>query len=162
MVEPRHTDRTYRYELLRAVASGILETAGSTFLLLIAVWFGAGPLAKGFVAGAGSLGLLLSPLVVSFVTAAGARTSIAASRVQARRAASYGLGDQLPGLLPYERSSMVAMASAAAIIPRLTQTYQENSPERERGRRFSRTVMIRIATAAFFSKGAGDALAGRM
>src|SRR5262245_41604305 len=162
MVEPRHTDRTYRYELLRAVASGILETAGSTFLLLIAVWFGAGPLAKGFVAGAGSLGLLLSPLVVSFVTAAGARTSIAASRVLAAGAASFVLAALLPGLIPYVLCSMVAMASSAAIIPLLTQMYQENYPEKERGQRFSRTVMIRIATAALFSKVAGDALTGRM
>lgn len=162
MVEPRHTERTYRYELWRAVASGILETAGSTFLLLIAVWFGASALAKGLVAGAGSLGLLLSPLVVSFVTTAGARTSIAASRILAAGAASFVLGALLPGLFPYVLCSVVAMASSAAVIPLLTQMYQENYPEKERGRLFSRTVMIRIATAALFSKVAGDALTGRM
>jgi MFS family permease len=38
--------------------------------------------------------------------------------------------------------------------------YQDNYPEGERGRRFSRTVMIRIAMAALFSKLAGDALSG--
>jgi MFS family permease len=39
--------------------------------------------------------------------------------------------------------------------------YQENYPDRERGRLFSRTVMIRIASAAAFSKLAGDALTAR-
>jgi len=162
MVESLQTKTTYRYELWRAAASGILETAGSTFLLLIAVWFGAGALAKGLVAGAGSLGLLLSPLVVSVVTAVGARTSTAASRILAAGAASFVLAALLPGPFPYIFCSVVAMASSAAVIPLLTQMYQENYPEKERGRRFSKTIMIRIATAALFSKVAGDALTGRM
>jgi len=160
--EALDTENTYRYELWRAAASGILETAGSTFLLLIAVWFGAGALAKALLAGAGSLGLLVSPLVVSFVTVAGGRTSIAASRILAAGAAGFVLAALLPGLSLYVLCSVIAMASSAAIIPLLTQMYQENYPERERGRRFSRTVMIRIATAAVFSKVAGDTLTGHM
>jgi hypothetical protein len=54
------------------------------------------------------------------------------------------------------------MASSAAIIPLLTQMYQENYPENERGRLFSKTVMVRIASAALFSKLAGDALSGHL
>ena len=54
------------------------------------------------------------------------------------------------------------MAASAAIIPLLTHMYQDNYPEKERGRLFSRTVMIRIAMAAVFSKVAGDALDGRI
>ena len=72
MSNVRRTALTYRYELWRASTAGILEAAGSTFLLLIAVqWFEVGALAKGWVAAGGSVGLLLSPLVVSCVTAAG-------------------------------------------------------------------------------------------
>jgi len=37
MTETHRTALTYRYERWRALASGILEAAGSTFLLLIAV-----------------------------------------------------------------------------------------------------------------------------
>ena len=51
-----------------------------------------------------------------------------------------------------------ALAATAAVIPLLTQMYQENYPEHERGRLFSRAFMIRIATAAVFSKLAGAAL----
>src|SRR6185295_14167614 len=60
---------TYRYERMRAVGSGILETAGSTFLLLIAVrHFQAGSTAKALVAMGGNAGLLMCPLVVSWVS----------------------------------------------------------------------------------------------
>jgi hypothetical protein len=87
---------------------------------------------------------------------------MAASAVLAAGATSFLFAALVPGLFPFVLCSMVAMASSAAVIPLLTQMYQENYPEKERGQRFSRTVMIRIATAALFSKVAGDALTGRM
>jgi hypothetical protein len=68
----------------------------------------------------------------------------------------------MPGLPVFILSSVVGMAASAAVIPLLTQMYQENYPESERGRRFSRTVMVRIAAAALFSKVAGDALSGHI
>src|SRR5258706_15216199 len=98
-VNPR-TRQTYRYELLRAGASGVLESAGSTFLLLIALrWYGAGTWAKAFVAAGGSLGLLLSPLVVGWVTRAGIETSRAASRILAFGAALFLIATLWP-ILP--------------------------------------------------------------
>jgi MFS family permease len=56
----------------------------------------------------------------------------------------------------------LGMTTAAAIIPLLTQMYQDNYPEQARGRLFSRTVMVRIAMAAGFSHLAGHALDGHM
>src|SRR5688572_10215363 len=53
---------------------------------------------------------------------------------------------------------MLAMAAGASAIPLFTHIYQENYPEKQRGRLFSRTVMIRIATTAAFSYVAGYAL----
>ncbi len=161
MADPQRTRTTYFYELWRAGTAGILETAGSTFLLTIAVRaFSAGAIAKAAVAGAGSVGLLLSPVVVAFVTNRRWRTSKAASRILAVGAASFLVAAAVPVLPVFVACSVVGMASSAAIIPLLTQMYQDNYPEKERGRRFSRTVMIRIAMAALFSKLAGDALGG--
>jgi len=159
MSDKSRTERTYYFELWRAAATGILETAGTTFLLLIAVKaLAAGSLAKALVAAGGSVGLLLSPVVVTCVAAAGWPTATAASRVLALGAASFFVAAAIPSLPIFVLCSVVAMASSAAVIPLLTQMYQENYPERERGRRFSRTVMIRIGMAAAFSKIAGDAL----
>lgn len=163
MVEQHRTGRTYFYELWRAGASGVLETAGTTFLLLIAVrWYQAGALAKALVAGAGSLGLLLSPLLVSYVTTVGLPTSQAAARVLALGAASFIIAAVSSGLTMFVLGSVIGLAASAAIVPLLTQMYQENYPEKERGRRFSRTIMIRIAFAALFSKLAGDALTAHL
>jgi len=163
MADSPRTRTTYRHELWRAIAAGILETAGATFLLTIAVKsFHAGAFAKAVVAGAGSLGLLVSPAVVSMVTAARLSPSRAASRILAVGAGAFLLAAVVPGLPAFVVCSVIGMASTAAIIPLLTHMYQENYPEADRGRRFSRTVMIRIATAAVFAKLAGDALTGNL
>lgn len=157
------TRTTYFYELWRSATAGIIETAGSTFLLTIAVKeFAAGSVAKGIVAGSGSLGLLLSPLVVSFVISSGWRTGRAASRILAIGSVSFLLATVVPSLPVFVVGSMIGMAASASIIPLLTQMYQDNYPEKERGRLFSRTVMVRIAMAAGFSKLAGDALDGHI
>ena len=157
------TRTTYFYELWRSATAGIIETAGSTFLLTIAVkQFAAGSVAKGIVAGSGSLGLLLSPLAVSFVISSGWRKGRAASRILAIGSVSFLLATLVPSLPVFVVGSMIGMAASAAIIPLLTQMYQDNYPEKERGRFFSRTVMVRIAMAAGFSKLAGDALDGHI
>jgi MFS family permease len=163
MFAESRTELTYRYERWRAISAGVLETAGSTFLLLLAVrWYEAEPMAKALVAGGGSLGLILSPWVVSLVEAAGWPTAKAASRLAALGAMSFLIMAVAPHLPVFVAGSVLAMTTASAGIPLLTQIYQENYPDRERGRRFSKTVMIRIATAAIFSELAGRALSGHI
>ena len=158
-----YTEQTFFYERWRAISSGVLETAGNTFLLLIAVrWFNAGALAKALVAGSGSVGLVLTPLIVSRVEAFGWPTSKAASRIAAAGAASFLVMTLFPVLPVFVIGSVVAMAASSAAIPLVTQMYQENYPESKRGRLFSRTIMIRIGMAALFSKLAGDALSVRI
>jgi MFS family permease len=131
--------------------------------LLIAVrWFNAGALAKALVAGSGSVGLVLTPLIVSRVEAFGWPTSKAASRIAAAGAASFLVMTLFPVLPVFVIGSVVAMAASSAAIPLVTQMYQENYPESKRGRLFSRTIMIRIGMAALFSKLAGDALSVRI
>jgi MFS family permease len=153
------TATTYFYERFRAVSSGMLETAGSTFLLLIAVrGFEAGPTAKALVAGGGSAGLLLTPLVVSAVKAGGWRTTRAAAVMALGGSGALVLMTVLPWLPVFVAGSVLAMAAAAAAVPLLTQVYQENYPEARRGAFFSKTVMIRIGVAALFSELAGRLL----
>jgi MFS family permease len=64
----------------------------------------------------------------------------------------------VPALPVYVAGCVLAMTTSSAAIPLLTQIYQENYPDRERGRRFARAMMIRIAVAALFSDLAGRAL----
>ncbi|MEI7733144.1 MAG: MFS transporter [Verrucomicrobiota bacterium] len=159
MDNAERTAITFRHEQWRAVTTGMLETAGATFLLLIAVrWFQAGALAKGLVAGGGSMGLLATPLTVWLVSRRGWAASKAAACLSLAGAACCLVMAVFPVLPVFVLGSMLATASAAAGIPLLTQIYQENYPDDRRGKLFSRTIMIRIAVAAIFSDLAGRAL----
>jgi len=163
MPDPNRTVLTYRYERWRAVSAGILETAGTTFLLLVAVrWFEAGALAKASVVAGGSLGLMLTPLVVTRVAALGWPVALAASRLAMLGLACFCLMALLPFLPVYVLGSVLAMTASSAAIPLLTQVYQENYPELQRGKLFSHTSMIRIAVAAIFSELAGCALSAHI
>lgn len=151
-----HTSQTYRLELRRAVASGMLESAGSTFLLLIAVrGFEAGSTAKALVAAGGSAGLMLTPVVVTQVASRRWRSGTAAATLAGLGAACFLLMGLIPWLPVFVGGSMLSMALASMMVPLMTQIYQENYPEAVRGRLFSRAVMIRIGTAALFSELAG-------
>lgn len=163
MSEAQRTALTYRYERWRALSSGIVETAGSTFLLLIAVrWFEAGALSKALIAAGGSAGLMLAPWVVARVEASGRPVAQAAASLATLGAIAFALTAVLPVMPVFLVGSVLAMMTAAASVPLLTQVYQENYPEAERGKLFSRTVMIRIATAAVFSELAGRMLAAHL
>jgi MFS family permease len=163
MVQRDRTAQTYRYERWRAVSSGMLETAGTTFLLLIAVkWFQTGATAKALVAGGGSMGLLLTPVVVSVVQSLGWPAAKAASCLAACGSGCFLLMAAAPFLPVFVVGSVLAMAASSAAIPLMTQVYQENYPEKKRGQFFSRTVMIRIGVAAMFSELAGRALSGHI
>ena len=154
---------TYRCEQWRSVSAGILETAGTTFLLLVAVrHFQAGALAKGLVASGGSLGLMLTPAVVSVVAKLGWSSSKAAALLAWLGALTFLTMAALPFLPVFVLGSILGLTTVSAMIPLLTQIYHENYPAHERGKLFSSTVMIRIAAAAAFSELAGQGFSGRM
>lgn len=159
MDSEHRTRLTYRQERWRAVSAGILEVAATVFLLLIAVrWFHAGPLAKALIAGGGSLGLILAPWIVSKVEAWRWPVAMAASRILSVGAGAFLVMAAIPVLPIYVAGCVLALTASSSVVPLLTQMYQENYPDRERGRLFARTMMIRIATAALFSELAGRAL----
>jgi MFS family permease len=158
-MDAARTNQTYRYERWRALTSGIIEAAGGTFLLLIAVrWFEAGSVSKALVAGGGSFGLMLGPWLVARVETAGWPVANAASRLAMFGAAGFIVMAVFPMLPVFVIGSVLTMAMSSAAVPLMTQIYQENYPEHQRGKLFSRTFMIRIATAALFSELAGRAL----
>jgi len=157
------TETTYRYELRRGISSGVIETAIATFLLLIVVrHFEAGPIVKAIVAAGGSLGLLLTPFMVSIVGRLRTHTSRAASKLAFLGAGCFLMAALIPVLPVFTFFSVAGMASVMAMVPLLTQMYQENYPEGERGSRYSKTVMVRTVAAAIFSCAAGWLLSGRM
>jgi MFS family permease len=156
MLADERTRTTWRYECARAVASGVVETASNTFLLLIAVqWFAAGPLAKSGVAAGSGLGYVMAPLLVARVEASRLPVAHAAAWMVFFGSAALALAVVAPVQAVFVVAGMVAIAAFAATSPLLTQIYQDNYPEAVRGRLFSQSVMIRILTAVGFSAVAG-------
>ncbi len=148
---PNHlvTQITYRLEKWRAVFTGILDTAASTFLLAIAVReFQAGALAKAFIASGFSLGLLCSPIVVSTVERACVPPAQAAAQVLAFGSLTFLITSLWKTEWVFVCGAALATASFAYIIPLLTQVYQENYPEETRGQLFAHTTVIRIVSGA--------------
>ncbi len=157
------TRKTYQLERWRAIPSGVIETASSTFLLLVAVrWFNAGAFSKALVAGAWSLGLLVSPIVASKVASLGLSAGRASGVILAGGAVGFLLPVIFSSLPVFILGILLGLAAPASVIPLVTQIYQENYPETERGRLFSRTIMLRIAAAALFSAVAGWGLNGSL
>lgn len=150
---------TYLYECLRAPAAGILETAGQTFLLLIAVRvLSAGPTAKALIAGSSSVGFLLSLILVNVAAHRGWMPTLTVARLMVLGAVSFIAMALWPSLPVIVTGTMVAMATLPMSVPLITQVYEDNYEAVDRGRRFSRTIMIRVAVAALFSQAAGWAL----
>ncbi len=150
------TERTFRFERWRALSGGILETAATTFLLLIAVkHFHAGATAKALLSIGGSIGLLCGPMVVGLAE----RLQLPAARLASHLAAAGGVCLMVMAAVPTQgvfiAFGMLSMALTSAIIPLMTQVYQDNYPESVRGRLFARALMIRIASALLFGAGAG-------
>src|SRR5688572_24005160 len=117
MPDATRTQLTYRYERWRALSAGILETAGATFLLLIAVrWYEAGAFAKALVAASGSTGLMLAPWIVSRVEAAGWPVSLAASRLAAIGAITFLIMAATPVQTVFVVGSLVAMTMSSVAI----------------------------------------------
>lgn len=144
---------TYRYEMWRALASGVLETAGTTFLLLIAVrWFHAGSLAKALVATGASAGLVLAPVVVSWVERRQWPAARAASWIALFGAGAFLVAALFPFLPVFVAGAVLGLACASTLVPLMTHIYQQNYPEARRGLLFSRTVMVRIAAAVVFGE----------
>jgi MFS family permease len=154
---------TLRYERIRAVATGIQETAVVSVLLVIAIkHFGADDRVKWLIPAGPSLGFLLSPAVVNFVSGRGWRATRAAAALAGLGAAGYLATVLFPTLPVFLAGSLVTLTCGGALVPFLTQMYQDNYPEEERGKLFSSTTMIRIAVSALFSALAGWFLNGHL
>jgi MFS family permease len=157
------TVSTIYHERWRAVAQGVVETAGNTFLLLIAVnWFAAGPAAKALLAAGSQIGLLSTPFVLYAVSRRGWRCARAAACIAAIGAACFLTAAAIPDATAYVIGCTLGMVCASSFVPLMTQVYNDNFPSDVRGRLFSSTIMLRIVAAIVFAYLAGLLLTAHM
>ena len=122
------TQVTFQLEQRRAISNGILETAGTTFLVLTVVkGFGeSGPMAKALVATAASVGLLLTPVIVTGVQSLRLPVATAAARMALCGAALFFVMAAVPWLPLFDVGSIVAMSCSPGSIQLLTQVFRDN------------------------------------
>jgi MFS family permease len=157
--DARVTALTYRYDLLRAIPQGIIETASTTFLLLIAVKaLDADPTAKALIAAAGNVGLLLSLWLVPAVEQSGRPTMQVAAWLMLCGALAMLCVAAVPAIPLLVLAALIAIGATNAIIPLLTSIYQDNYPPRARGRLVSRAFVVRVLSAAAFAELGGRLL----
>jgi len=151
------TQVTFQLEQRRSISNGILETAGTTFLVLTVVkGFGdTGPAAKALVAASASVGLLLTPVIVTGVQSLRLPAAAAAARMALCGAALFFLVAAIPWLPLFVAGSIVAMSCSTGSIPLLTQIFRDNYPDTKRGHYFARSVSFRVLAAVVFSFLAG-------
>jgi MFS family permease len=154
---------TFYYERWRALASGILETAGTTFLMLVALrYYNADNASKAAVATGGSVGLILCPLVVYTLGRFHWRATTGAAVICLVGGIGFLAAATFHNLGMFITGSLLGSFAGAAIVPLVTQMYQDNYPEAQRGQLYSRSFMIRIASATAFSQLGGWILSGHM
>ena len=160
--DPAIVRRTQLIDLLRAVPMGVLLPLETSILLTIAIkQFDASALAKGVIAAAAGVGLLLSPVVTAAARRSGRPVMLVAGAIALVGAAGYVLGAL--GTLPlFVAGAVMGVAAPNAIYPLLTLTYERNFPAAERGRRVGWGMSLRVGVAAVVGLGVGALLRTRL
>lgn len=143
---------TYRFDKLRAPFYGILEAGWSTFALLIAIrHFDAPEVYKAFIAGAWSIGFLLTPLTLYLVAKSKGRPSIASSFMFATAAILMIGASWAEGLFLFTVFIISSQVFTVQQGPFMLQIYAENYPAHERGSRMTTPFILTATSAILFS-----------
>ena len=137
---------------------GVLETAGATFLILIAErWFNSGPGVKSVLQASSSVGLLLTPLVLEWA----ARRRCGAAQSAARMFRVAALAVLVAALAPQDSvwlfvaGCVGAFMCVAGASPLFASMYETNYRADRRGDLFSRNVVVRILASVAFAWAGG-------
>ncbi len=163
-LENNHVARTtFRYEQIRAVSLGILETASTTFILLIAVrFFQFSANIKWITISGDSLGLLFCPLLVYYVAKNKLNSSKSAAFVTFLGGISTLIAAFFPNEATFIAASILGLCSVAIITPLCTQMYSDNYPEESIGTLYSLTRLIRIVSVIIFAYFVGNFFTGKI
>ena len=154
----------FRNELWRSAPAGILDTAYTTFGMILAVQvFSASEAAKAVFLSSPRAGMIAALLVVPLLLRSRATVAHTAAVTQLAGAACFALA----AAMPQSEAVFISGISLGFIlfslqIPLLTQLYRMNYPRERRGRLFAITSITRSLGAALFSWGGGWLLGWRM
>lgn len=152
-------EQTYHYDKLRAPFYGILEAGWSTFALVIAIrYFEAPDKYKSFIAGAWSMGFLLTPLTLYLVAKLRYRSSIACACMFGASAVLMVGATLAQSLLIFTLLIMLSQIATAQQGPLMLQIYADNYTSKERGSRMTVPFILTALCAILFAYFGGKLL----
>lgn len=147
---------TYRWDVPRGVAAGILDTGWHTFGLIVAIRVFAAPeMLKGLLAAGVNLGMLLTPLTLFLAGRFGLRIGHACAGAQVLAAVCLVLAAAAESSPGFIFAYLLGAVIVAQQIPLIVSVYAHNYAASERGWRFSRASLIAATAAIAFSTWAG-------
>lgn len=150
---------TYRNDLLRAPFMGILEAGWTTFALVIAIrYFDASETHKSFIAGAGPMGFLLTPLTLYIAAHLRSRPNMACAFVFAASALLLIGASTAQSLLFFTLFVVASQMAAVQQGPLILQIYTKNYSRSERGRRMTWPFILTALFAIGFAFAGGRLL----
>lgn len=148
-------------DLARSVPLGVILPLETSVLLTIAITkFEASALAKGIIAAASGVGLLLSPMLTAWARHLGRPVMLVAGGASLLGATGFTLA-AFGGLPMFVAGSVLGIAAPSIVYPLLTATYERNFPAHERGRRVARGLSLRVAVSATAGLAMGALLSER-
>lgn len=159
----KFAEATYRNDILRAPLYGIMEAGWNSFALIVAIrYFDASETHKAFIAGAGPMGFLLTPLTLYIAATLRARPSLACAVI-------FGVAGLLVTgacfvntlflfTLFWVTSQMVTVQQG----PLMLQVFTENYTSQERGSRMTVPFMLTAISSIVFAVLGGQLLDWRI
>ncbi len=137
--------RTFVWDTARAIPTGVTETVGTTFAILLADRiFDAGPQAKASLVAIPSVGLLLSLFIVQFVRRSGVSANTVLAFIFGLSGVGFGVasfaGDRFE---IYLAGMLFGLIGITLTPPLFAQIYQQHYPEKKRGSLFAMTAFVR-------------------
>lgn len=150
---------TYTRDKLRAPFMGILEAGLQTFPLLIAIrYFDAPENTKAFIAGAGPIGFLITPLTLFLAAKLRARPAQAAAIMFIVTAIFIAGATVVQSMLLFTVCIIASQVAKVQHGPLMVQVYASNYPAAERGRRVTTPLMLIAFCSMVFAFVGGELL----
>lgn len=157
--ETAKAEATYTRDKWRAPFQGMLEAGWMAFPLLIAIrYFEAPETVKAFIAGAGPVGFLLTPLTLFLAARLAARPSHACAVVFALSAVLVLGATFASSLLVFTACIIASQMAMVQHGPLMVQVYTMNYAAHERGRRVTTPLMLTAAFSVIFAWAGGEFL----
>lgn len=150
---------TYRNDLLRAPFTGILEAGWTTFALVIAIrYFDASETHKAFIAGAGPIGFLITPVTLYIAASLRASPSRSCAFIFTIAALLLVGASLAQSLLFFTLFAAASQMAAVQQGPLMLQIYTENYTRAERGARMTWPFILAALSSIGFAVAGGRLL----